>query len=609
MGENFKNSNSIPNLIFTQIEKENSNTFIKYKRNSLVYRNLTWTEYKEQVLSISYFLDQNKSSKDDKIAILSENRPEWLVADISIMSLGLISVPIYDTSTALQIQYPINFAKISTIFVSNHEQLEKIITILPNCPSIQNIISFDSSSNGNLNYFKDSKVKLFYYEEILKTKDTSWEKQILDKISKIKRSDTATIIFTSGTTNDPKGVQLSHENFLSNLEALLRDLKITLSSKDKTLSILPLSHVLERAAFFFIAGYGGRIAFVENSNTLLRNLKEIQPSIMVCVPRLFEKIHQRIIDNVYRGGFFKRVIFYWSLNVAKNYFIKKDSASRISFYLKSKMFLANFLVFKKIKRRFGKNLKFFVSGGAALQVPIYYFFKYCEITILEGYGITEASPIVSFNRLHEIKPGSVGKVISNLEYKLAEDNEILIKGPSIFKGYFNNISASSEAIDHDGWFHTGDIGSLDNEKFLTIVGRKKEILITSGGKNIFASPIEYLLCSSKFISQACVVADNKNFVSALIVPDFLTISAYADTHGYTYTAPSELVTHPRIAQLISEDMKLINSKLARFEQIKKFKILKEEFSVNRDELTPTLKIKRRIIYKNYFQEIDAMYKS
>lgn len=610
MANNFKISNSIPNLIFKQIFEQNDETFIKYKKNSSHYKDLSWSEYKKQVLSVSYFLDQNKNSSVDKVAILSENRPEWLVADISIMSLGLTSVPIYDTSTAYQIQYPIEFAKISTIFVSNKEQLEKIITILPSCPDIKTIICFNSLiDDKKLNFFNNSKTKLFFYEDILKIKNPFWEKELLERISKIKRSDTATIIFTSGTTNDAKGVILSHDNFLSNLEALLDDLRITLTNKDQTLSILPLSHVLERCAFFFIAGYGGKIAFVEDSNTLLRNLKEIQPSIMVCVPRLFEKIHQRVVDNIYRGGLVKKIIFYRGLNVAKEYFEKKDIGSKASFYLRTKMFIYNALIFNKIKRRFGKNLSFFVSGGAALQVELYYFFKYCGITILEGYGITESSPIVSFNRLHETKPGTVGKVISNMNYKLAADGEILIKGPSVFKGYFNNLTATKEAIDNDGWFHTGDIGTLDDEKFLSIVGRKKEILVTSSGKNIFAGSIEYLLCCSKFISQACIVADDKNFVSALVVPNFQTISTYADTHNFFYTAPSELVTHPRIVELITEDINAINLKLARFEQIKKFKILKDEFSVNKEELTPTLKIKRRIIYKNYFHEIESMYKS
>ncbi|MBC7475947.1 MAG: long-chain fatty acid--CoA ligase, partial [Candidatus Sericytochromatia bacterium] len=456
-----------------------------------------------------------------------------------------------------------------------------------------------------------SRVKTYSFAEILELGKNNLEKnktKIDERTESIQEEDVCSIIYTSGTTGDPKGVMLTHKNFMSNA---VESAKLLLPSTDidLELSFLPLSHVLERIAYYAIMVVSGRkIAYAESIEAITKNLIEVKPSMLVSVPRIYEKIHSKVMEGIHASPPLKQKIFSWALKVGKEYYEAKTYGHGLSFLLEAEYKIADKLVFSKIKEKTGGNLKMLVSGGAPLMPEIAEFFAYIGLPILEGYGLTETSPVICFNRSGSIKFGSVGQVIPGVQIKIAEDGEILSKGDNLMKGYYGNPEATAEAIDTEGWFHTGDIGELDSENFLKITDRKKEIIVMSNGKNVAPQPIENLLKTCKYIEQIAVIGDNRKYISALIVPNFENLKVKMKELGISIDSKEEICKNSKILEFLKTEIDTVSAdKIAKFEQIKKFILLSDEFTIEKNEITPKLSLKRKIINQNYHDSIESMY--
>lgn len=560
---------------------------------------ISYKDLREKVRNFAMGLLSLGMKRGDMIGILSENRPEWAMVDLAILSIGGIDVPMYPSSTANTIEYIMNDSECKAVIVSNKLQLTKVQKIQSNVKSLKHIIIFNE---------KDAEEGVYTFNQILergKNNADKFEKILDEEMSKVNPDDLATLIYTSGTTGEPKGVMLTHNNFVSNIKAALQ--VILADDKDLFLSFLPLSHSFERMAGYYTAFSAGcTIAYAQSIDTVAKDLQEVKPTIMTSVPRLFERIHSRVMKNVDASPPARQKIFYWALEVGKKYHEAKKQ-KKVNPILAAKYKLADKLVFHKIKAATGGRLRFFVSGGAALPQEIGEFFEAMGILIIEGYGLTESSPVISCNRLDDYKFGTVGKPIPGVEVKIAEDGEILARGPNIMKGYYKNKKATEEAIDKDGWLHTGDIGEFDKQGFLRITDRKKHLFKTSGGKYIAPQQLESLFTRSKFIDQFVLIGDNKTFLSALITPDFEAIREYADAHKIQYERVEDLAHHPEIYKLIEKDIQTLQKNLANYERIRKFVILDKPFTIEGGELTPTLKVRRKVIEERYAHLIKDIY--
>jgi long-chain acyl-CoA synthetase len=421
---------------------------------------------------------------------------------------------------------------------------------------------------------------------------------------KVKPEDVASIIYTSGTTGVPKGVMLKHSNFVSNVHAVLKIIEFT--HKDTVLSFLPLSHVLERMVTFAYLSKGCSIAYAESIETVAENLLEVRPHIMVSVPRVFEKIYAKVMDNVLASSSLKRKIFFWAVKIGREYGKNKLLNQPVSGSLQFKKKIAHKLVFSKIIEKTGGRVRFFVSGGAPLSKDIAEFFYAMGLIILEGYGLTETSPVIAVNTLEDIKFGSVGKLMPGVEVKIAEDGEILTKGPHVMKGYYK-MEAETQEVIKDGWFYTEDVGYLDDEGFLTITDRKKDLIVTAGGKNVAPQPIENILKTNPYISSAVVIGDKRKFISALIVPNFEKLEEYANANNISYSDYSDLVKNDMVVNFIESEINRATPGLASYEKVKKVALLDREFEIEKGEITPTLKVKRNIIEQKYKGTIDNLY--
>ena len=420
----------------------------------------------------------------------------------------------------------------------------------------------------------------------------------------IQPDDLATIIYTSGTTGVPKGAMLSHYNLVNNIETLHS--LVDFNGGDRALSFLPLSHVLERMCTYAWLYVGACIAYAESVDTVADNLMEARPTIMVSVPRFFDKFYAAVIDSVLASPNLQRRIFFWALQIGRKYAQLKLNHSHLPAWLKLRYQLASKLVFSKIVERTGGRIRFFVSGGAPLSREIAEFFYALGIMIIEGYGLTETSPVISLNTLTDFKFGTVGKILPGEEVKFAPDGEILVRGPNVMKGYFNKEAETKEAFE-DGWFKTGDVGYLDQDGFLVITDRKKDIIVTSGGKNVAPQPIENALAASPYIANAVVVGDRRKFVSALIVPDFEKLKKYAAENDITFSSDKELVEKPEIYEFFMKETNRLTPHLASYEKIKKIIIIDRDFEIEAGEMTPTLKVRRKVVEEKYKPLIDRLY--
>jgi long-chain acyl-CoA synthetase len=539
--------------------------------------------------------------KGDRVAIIAENRPEWAISDLAIVSLGAIDVPIYPTMTAKQIEFIFKDARVKMAIVSNQFQLNKVMRVYPEVDTLEKIILI--AEKGPIP--EPDTLSFSAVTELGKAHRKEQPDLLASSIASIRPDDLLTIIYTSGTTGNPKGVMLTHDNLVSNIKGAAE--LVDFGPSDIMLSFLPLSHSFERMAGYYTGmACGVTIAYAESVETVRDNMLEVRPTIITTVPRLFERIHSRVMKQIDASSPLKKKIFHWAIRVGRTYAEAKKQ-NRAGFGLRLRHGIADRLVYGKLRERTGGRMRFFVSGGAALGREFGEFFEAVGLTILEGYGLTESSPVISVNRLGDYKFGSVGRPIPGVEVTIAADGEILARGPNIMKGYWNNPEATSQAVDREGWLHTGDIGFLDPEGFIHITDRKKHLFVSSGGKNIAPQPIESLFLSSRYIEQFMLIGDRRMFLTALIVPDFEALREYADARNIRYASNADLARDPLVNELMDKEISKMQRDLANYERVRRFTLLEKQFSIEDGELTPTQKIRRKVIEERYSSIIESMY--
>jgi len=573
---------------------------LRYKSGG-AWRDISTDEFAATVRSLSLGLESIDVGPGERVAILSENRPEWTAFDQAILNRGAVTVPIYATLLTEQVRFILDNSQSKAIVVSTVAQMEKVLPVLPALPGLRAIIVLDAPASG-------LPARAAPWTDLLRAGEAAHRtdpRRFEAARSRVVPDDLASILYTSGTTGDPKGVMLTHGNFASNVNATLRI--IPFSERDVTLSILPLTHVFERMVEFAYLAAGATIAYAESIDAVSQNLLEIRPTVVACVPRLFEKVHARILDTVRAAPLVRRLIFGLALKVGRAKARAMLAGRKAPLLVRLLHPLTDRLVFSKVREKLGGRLRFMISGSAPLSPDIAEFFYAAGIRILEGYGLTETSPVVAVNTLERTRLGTVGPIIPGIEVKIAPDGEILVRGPNVMKGYFRNEEATREAI-KDGWFYTGDIGLIDADGFLKITDRKKEVLKTSGGKMVAPQPIENLLKTDRFIAQAVLIGDRRRFISALIVPNPALIESYAKLKQIPYRTFEDLIKDPRIIDLIRRRIEAKMAGLPSYETVKKFFLLPRELTPESGELTPTLKVKRRVVEKKYADQIESMYR-
>ncbi len=574
------------------VQQYGNKAALAHKPKGGTYQDISYTEFSASVAAFSKGLNALGVEKNDRVAILSENRPEWAITDFGSLKVGAVTVPMFSTLTAAQVGYILKDSGAKIICVSTEKQLEKVSAIRDEVPTLEQIIIFDTIED-------ETPEGVIQFDAVC---ELAGEKSD----TAVSEDDIATIIYTSGTTGNPKGVMLTHANFISNVEACKS--LIDVSETDVLLSFLPLSHVFERLGGHYVPLFSGaKIAYAESTFTVAQNMKEIAPTVMLSVPRLYETMHERILRAVQEGSSLKQKIFHWGVSVGSAVSSAIQHGKNPSAILRLQQNIANKLVFAKLKEATGGRLRFFVSGGAALPQSIAEFFHAAGILILEGYGLTETSPVISMNHPGKWKFGTVGAQVPGIEVHIAEDGEILTRGPHVMKGYFNNDAATTEVVDADGWFHTGDIGIIDADGFIKITDRKKNIIVLSNGKNVAPQPIESELVQSPFISQVLVIGSERKNLAALIVPNFDALKAWASENSIETDDLSAMLEAREVQQHIQSEIRSRLTDFADFEQVRRFTLLEKEFSQEADEMTPTLKLKRNVIMERYADAIDGMY--
>jgi long-chain acyl-CoA synthetase len=585
--------------VFTHYRDQESKFPIARKVKG-VYEPISYREFEEDVHHFSAFLKQNGVSPQDRVAILSENRPGWYLTDMAILNIGAIDVPLYPSLPPNQIEYILKNSGAKAIVVSNMLQLGKILSIWQNLSELSLVVVMNRLEESvedviDLNQAKDEGKKILE------------EKPWFLEGTPVEPDDIATIIYTSGTTGLPKGVMLTHRNLCENVKSC--SLIIQLDETDCGLSFLPLSHAYERTGgYYLLFSCGASIYLAESIETISLNMTEARPTIIFTVPRLFDRIKMSILKQISAESDIKQKVFNWALGTGEKYHRQINEKGAPSRFVSVQHAVADKLVYHQIKNKFGGRLRFFVSGGAALPQKVGEFFQALEISILEGFGLTETSPVTHVNRPEKIKYGTVGPALKNVEVKIAEDGEILLKGPNIMKGYWKDEEATREVI-KDGWFCTGDIGEIDRDGYLKITDRKKHIIVTSGGKNIAPLPIENLISESPFVDQVIVIGEKRPFLIALIVPEFNKLREYAQAEGIKANTNKELIENKSILQIYEKLMRTISRQLATHEKVRKFLLIDDAFTVENGHMTPTLKLKRKAITTKYAAEIDKIYKA
>ena len=589
---------TINQMVQNTIQQHGLQTALSHKVDK-EYQDISYAALAERIKDFCLGLTELGLQKGDRVALLSENRPEWAITDLAILAGGGVTVPMFSTLTSAQVEYIVRDSGAKILCVSNERQLQKIKDWNENVPTnLQHIVIFDD--------LEDDSVRTFDQVCELGRGVENGDQVYQQAREAVTPGDLASIIYTSGTTGDPKGAMLTHSNFMSNVQAATGI--VTLTSDDVFLSFLPLSHVFERMGGHYLPlSSGATIAYAESPFTIRQNMQEVRPTVMMSVPRVYEAMHERILNSVKEGSPTKQKIFHWSVGIGSKVSQAIQQKKKPSSMLSLKASIANKLVFEKLKAVTGGRLRFFVSGGAPLSKAIAEFFHAAGILILEGYGLTETSPVICVNRPDQWKFGTVGPVIPGIEVKIAEDGEILSRGPHIMQGYFNKPSDTAEAIDADGWFHTGDIGEIDEEGFLTITDRKKNLLILSNGKNVAPQPIENQLKQSPYISEIMLLGDQRRTITALIVPNYDAVKEFAaEQQLETEDIPALLQTQ-EVQRLIRGEINQYSSDFADFERVRMFTLMAEEFSEESGEMTPTLKLKRPVIMENHKAAIDQMY--
>ena len=533
----------------------------------------------------------------DRVGLFSTNRPEWHTADFAINGAGAVTVPIYFNESPDRMTYILKHCGAKVIFVAGKPQVEKLFFVRGNLPELENIIVADAGGYGPSEWLR--------YETLVESAGKKDVASYRERASQVLPGQLASIIYTSGTTGEPKGVMLTHSNFCSNVTDVGQDFHLN-PAEDVALSFLPLSHVYERTVAYIYLFQGCPLAYVESIDAVPQALLEVRPTVLAAVPRFFEKIYARLVEQGSKTAGVKRMIFDWAMKIANQSVHWRASGRHASLAVKLAWLLANQLVYKKVRTGLGGRLRLVSSGGAPLAKELADFFWAVGVPIYQGYGLTETSPIVSTNYPVN-RPGSSGKPIANVHVRIAEDGEILVKGPCIMQGYYKNPEATREVLTPDGWFSTGDIGHLDKDGYLYITDRKKDLIKTAGGKFVAPQPIENLLKTSPYILNAMVIGDKRRFIAALIVPNPATVGARLSDEGLKFSSPAEMAAHARPHALIEAEIKRLTGHLAQYETIKRFALLPEDFTFDGGTLTFTLKLKRRAVEERYRQAIESLY--
>lgn len=531
-----------------------------------------------------------------RVMLLAENRPEWLVVDLAVLSLRAITVPVYGTLTAEQITFQARDSGAVAAVADLPVQTAKLVKVREACPDLKHLIQIEGRPERGVRLLEHLAVDV----EVAASVERFWR-----RAGRAREDDPVTIIYTSGTTGEPKGVLLTHRNLVQNVLASAP--RVPVGPEDLALEFLPLSHVLERMLSYVYMYRATRRAYCSVLH-VAEVIGEISPTVLCGVPRFFEKVHDSIVARAASSAV-SRAAFSWALEVGIEAAHLRLAGKPLGAVLAAQLQFADRLVFEKIRAGLGGRLKVCVSGGAPLRLDIAEFFHAVGIPVVEGYGLTETSPVIAVNGLAQgtIRLGTVGRPLPNVEVRLAEDGEILARGPSVMQGYWNNPAATAEAIDEEGFFHTGDIGEIDEHGFLLITDRKKELLVTAGGKNIAPAPIESDLKTSPLIEQAVLLGDGRPFVVAILSPSREALERWAQERGLAWSTWGELVDHPAVQAAFAEVVESVNARLARYESIKRFAVVATPFSIDGGQLTPTLKVKRRVVERQLAREIERLY--
>ena len=590
---------SVIHLLFNTIDTYADKVALKSHFDGPI-KQYTYRQFGEMIEHLMLGILKCGLKAGDKVALLSNNRPEWTIADFAVFALRGIVVPIYPTLTPKQIAYILNNSETRAIFVEDKMQYDKISEVKDRIPSLEFVFSFLKITQGDA----DTKTFDSLLEEG-KTYVSDSGNAFVDSMKQIKPEEVCSFVYTSGTTGEPKGVMLNHKGFITDI--INAEAVINLNDKDTFLSFLPLSHLYERLGGHWCAFYrGATVHYARSIDSVVDDIAIAKPTIIVSVPRLYEKIMAAVLGQVEIGSALKRKIFYWALATGRKYYEQKHRG-RISAAVNKKFSLANHLVFQKIKQKMGGRLRIPISGGAPLTPETLKFFEAMDMPIIEGYGMTETHLIITLTPLGASRYGSCGKPIEGVIVRISDDGEILVKGDTLMSGYYKKEELTQEIIDTDGWLHTGDIGFFDDDNFLFITDRKKNIIVTSGGKNIAPAPIENEIKKSAYIDDLCLIGNGRKFISALIVPNFDALQKWAVDNGVSVSDPKELVNDYRSRKLFEDEVERFQAEFANYEKVKKFHVLAEPLSIEKDQLTPSLKIKRNVVEKHFTAEIERMY--
>lgn len=581
-----------------QLEKFPKQDMLAAKENG-VWRKYSTEEIKNTSLQLAAGLvalgvsghDMTTEGRD-KIAIISNNRPEWLITDLAVQQCGAILVPIYPTTNPLEIEFIFNDAEVKYVFVSSEELLQKIRGVQPKVPSLKEIYTFNKIEGAK------------HWSEVLALSSEAHVSKVEETKQRIQQQDLATIIYTSGTTGVPKGVMLSHNNIVQNTFLSKESFPFEDLPEYRALSFLPLNHIFEKTISYIYMYSGISIYYAESLETIGANLQEIKPHVFSTVPRLLEKVYEKIIGKGAALTGIKKQLFFWAVELGKKY----DNRKNGGFFYNMQLSLANKLIFSKWREALGGNIRYIITGGAACQERLLRIFNAARIPLYEGYGPTENSPVISVNRMQDnlMKIGTVGPPIKGVEVKLMEDGEICVKGPSVMVGYYKRPDLTAETI-IDGWLHTGDIGVFEENTFLKITDRKKELFKTSGGKYVAPTAIENKMKESRFIEQIIVVGAGEKFVGALIVPSFVNLREWCEKNEVPFSSNAEVIKEPKVIAFYKEIVEHLNNNFNHVEQIKKFELLPREWTVETGEVTPKLSLKRKVIMEKYKDAIARIY--
>lgn len=591
---------TLAELFYRSAEKYDRPDALNYK-NAGRWLSISSREMIERAESIAMGMVDLGLASGDRVAILAANSPAWTLTDAACQISGVVDVPVYTTLTPESVRYILDNSSAKVLFIDNKAAYDRIASELGECASIEHLIFFDEADG-----VVEGSISLATLErkgrELVTERSTD---QLGQMRSLRKPGDVATLLYTSGTTGEPKGVMLSHDNIISNLIDTCEHYAFT--DDDRPLSVLPLSHIFERSAMYLYIFNGMAVHYAESVEKVPDNLAEVKPTIFIGVPRIFEKVYAKAKLKAARGGGLKERIFDWAIGVAKDFAERKERNRPVPMMLSLKHRIADKLVYSKFREFFGGRLKFCITGGAAISDDIYLIFTGSGVPIMQGYGLTETSPVITSNNPRASRLGTVGKPIRNVRVRIAADGEIEALGPGVMLGYYNKPEANREAFTNDGWFRTGDIGEIDTDGFLKITDRKKELFKTSGGKYIAPTHIEQMIRSSRFVNQVVLIGNERKFASALIVPNFEMLDSYAKHKGFQKMSPGEYCSDPRVIDLIERQVAAATKGLAKYETVKKIALIEKEMTVDGGELTPTLKLRRRIIDEKYKPVIDQVY--